>query len=185
MQLYTDTAIKNDVVTAALAQYASLPWAPQPGKHTVLAGFVLHDSHSGRTQLLALGAGAKCLPASHLPTCGDALHDSHAEVIARRGAVRWLLEEVQRAAAHRHQHARGSSSASASAWLSAREDSEENGWPMFALRAGVHLWMYVSTVPCTSSTPVYAALFPIVLGKAATRPWAFLHQCRIPKYPRA
>jgi tRNA-specific adenosine deaminase 1 len=155
MQLSTDTAIKNDVVAAVLAQYASLPWAPQPGKHTVLAAFALHDPHSGRTQLLALGAGAKCLPAGRLPTRGDALHDSHAEVIARRGAVRWLLEEAQRAAAHRHQDARGSSpsSASASAWLSACEGSQEDGRPVFALRDGVRLWMYASTVPCAWVLP--------------------------------
>lgn len=150
MQPSTDTAIKHDVVTAALAQYALLPWAPQPGKHTVLAGFALHDSQSGQTQLLALGAGAKCLPANRLPTRGDALHDSHAEVIARRGAVRWLLEEAQRAAAHRHRDARGTTTTSSS-WLSAREDSED-GRPVFALRDGVRLWMYVSTVPCTCSS---------------------------------
>jgi tRNA-specific adenosine deaminase 1 len=150
MQPSTDTAIIHDVVTAALAQYASLPWAPQPGKHTVLAGFALHDSQSGQTQLLALGAGAKCLPANRLPTHGDALHDSHAEVIARRGAVRWLLEEAQRAAVHRHQDARGTTTTTSSAWLSAREDSED-GRPVFALRDGVRLWMYASTVPCTCS----------------------------------
>ncbi|KAI9448569.1 adenosine deaminase/editase [Lactarius indigo] len=132
----TDAAINNDVVTAVLAQYDSIPWTPQPGKHTVLASFALHDLHSGRTQLLSLGAGAKCLPADRLPVRGDSLHDSHAEVIARRGAVRWLLEEAQRAAAHRHQDARDSSSsasasASASVWLSA------TGRLVFALRDGV------------------------------------------------
>ncbi|KAH9049265.1 hypothetical protein EDB83DRAFT_2226844, partial [Lactarius deliciosus] len=133
------------ILTAKLSRHVSLPAVP----HTVLAGFALHDLHSGRTQLLALGAGAKCLPAVRLPVRGDALHDSHAEVIARRGAVRWLLEEAQRAAAHRHQDARGSSSsASASAWLSACDDSEEDGRPVFALRDGVCLWMYASTVPC-------------------------------------
>jgi tRNA-specific adenosine deaminase 1 len=150
MQPSTDTAIKHDVVTAALAQYASLPWAPQPGKHTVLAGFALHDSHSGQTQLLALGAGAKCLPANRLPTRGEALHDSHAEVIARRGAVRWFFEEAQRAAAQRHQDARGTTITSSS-WLSVREGSEDGG-PVFALKDGVHLWMYASTVPCALCT---------------------------------
>ena len=151
MQPSTDTAIKHDVVTAVLAQYALLPWAPQPGKHTVLAGFALHDSHSGQTQLLALGAGAKCLPANRLPTRGDALHDSHAEVIARRGAVRWLLEEAQRVAAHRHQDTCGTTTTSSSAWLTAREDSED-GQPVFALKDGVRLWMYASTVPCAFAT---------------------------------
>ncbi|KAF8491311.1 hypothetical protein F5888DRAFT_1736172, partial [Russula emetica] len=47
-------------------------------------------------QLLSPGAGVKCLPTSCLHVRGgDALHDSHAEVIARRGAIRpWLFEEV-------------------------------------------------------------------------------------------
>jgi len=93
----TTTAIAiDDVVSATLSQYAPLPFAPQPGKYTVLASFALHDPRTRRTRLLSLGAGAKCLPAARLPQRGDALHDSHAEVIARRGAIRWLLEEVQR-----------------------------------------------------------------------------------------
>src|SRR5712672_2000930 len=140
-----DDAI-DDVVSAALSQYDLLPFAPQPGKYTVLAGFALrlrdhpHSDSEARststvTHLLSLGAGAKCLPASRLPTRGDALHDSHAEVIARRGAIRWFLEEVQRDAS-------AQASASGSAWLYARPDG------LYALRDNVQLWMYVSTVPC-------------------------------------
>ncbi|KAH9983470.1 adenosine deaminase/editase [Russula compacta] len=125
-------AVINDVVSAALSQYASLPFAPQPGKFTVLASFALNSPRSGRTGLLSLGAGVKCLPASRLPVRGDALHDSHAEVIARRGAIRWLLEEVRRDA-----QAPGSSP-----WVRARPDG------LYALRDDVHLWMYASTVPC-------------------------------------
>ena len=147
----TDTAIiKNGVVNAILAQYASLPWAPQPGKHTILAGFALHDAHSGCVQLLSLGTGAKCLPASRLPVRGDALHDSHAEVIARRGAVRWLLEEAQRAAAPQHRHQHAEAPAATSAWLCARSDAQDER-PAYALKEGVRLWMYASTVPCASS----------------------------------
>ncbi|KAI0260953.1 adenosine deaminase/editase [Gloeopeniophorella convolvens] len=122
----------NDVVSAALAQYSSLPFAPQSGKFTILAAFALHEPQSGRTHLLSLGAGAKCLPADRLPIYGDALHDSHAEVIARRGVVRWLLEELQRDA-----RCPGTSS-----WIAAREDG------MYSIKDDVQLWMYVSTVPC-------------------------------------
>jgi tRNA-specific adenosine deaminase 1 len=127
-----ETAISDMIVSASLFQYSSLPFAPQPGKHTVLASFALHDTRSGRVQLLSLGAGVKCLPASRLPVRGDALHDSHAEVIARRGAIRWLLEEVQRDAQAQGQ----------SAWVCARGDG------LYELRDNVHLWMYASTVPC-------------------------------------
>ena len=174
----SESAIMNDVVSAVLSQYAQLPIAPQPGKYTVLAGFALrlalqHDSdsdqdprtpdHTGhhshtatRLVLLSLGAGAKCLPACRLPKRGDALHDSHAEVIARRGAVRWLLEEVQRDARARARTQPGpagrdadsepedsGSGSGSSTWVCPRPDG------LYALRDNVHLWMYVSTVPCT------------------------------------
>jgi Adenosine-deaminase (editase) domain len=131
----------DDVVSLTLTQYSLLPFVPQPGKYTVLASFVLHNpatQQSGRgttTHLLSLGTGVKCLPASRLPPLGDALHDSHAEVIARRGAIRWFLEEVQRDV-----QAPGSSE-----WICARK---QDG--LYTLRNDVQLWMYASTVPCAS-----------------------------------
>ena len=145
MYMEAAAAISDTIVSATLSQYSSLPFAPQPGKHTVLASFALHDTCSGRVQLLSLGAGVKCLPASRLPVRGDALHDSHAEVIARRGAIRWLLEEVQRDARSAQSQAQNDSehSVSKSAWVCARDDG------LYVLRNNVHLWMYASTVPCT------------------------------------
>jgi tRNA-specific adenosine deaminase 1 len=136
-------SIANAVVTATLSQYASLPFGPQPGQHTVLASFALHDPRSGenRVKLLSLGAGAKCLPAHRLPVRGDALHDSHAEVVARRGAIRWLLEEAQRES-HRRAQQEDDDDDGEDAWICARADG------VYALRDDVHLWMYTSTVPC-------------------------------------
>ncbi|KAH9991441.1 hypothetical protein BJV77DRAFT_1060715 [Russula vinacea] len=145
--------------STVIISYASLPAiAPQPGKHTVLASFALHDPRSDRVRLLSLGAGVKCLPAHRLPRHGDALHDSHAEVIARRGAIRWLLEEVQRDARARgrgqdraraqneNENEEGSRfesvEAEADAWVCAGADG------LYALRDDVQLWMYASTVPC-------------------------------------
>ncbi|CUA76839.1 tRNA-specific adenosine deaminase 1 [Rhizoctonia solani] len=55
---------------------------------TVLAGVVLYDRASERLECVSLGTGAKCLPSAKLPKSGEALHDSHAEVLARRAAVR-------------------------------------------------------------------------------------------------
>src|SRR5260221_13553444 len=135
MQTDTSTAI-DDVVSVSLSQYSQLPCAPQPGKYTVLASFALHDPRTRHTRLLSLGTGAKCLPESRLPKHGEALHDSHAEVIARRGAIRWLLEEVQRDARTRAptEHVAGESSfasESESTWLYARPDG------LYALRDNV------------------------------------------------
>ena len=158
----TDTTVTtaiDDLVSLSLSQYSRLPCAPQPGKYTVLASFALHDPRTRRTELLSLGTGAKCLPEARLPKHGEALHDSHAEVIARRGAIRWLLEEVQRDARARArapgtgtEPVRGESSFVSesesefefeSTWVYARSDGS------YALRDDVQLWMYASTVPCT------------------------------------
>ena len=38
--------------------------------------------------------GVKCLSANRLPLHGDVLHDSHAEIIARRGFLLWLYSEI-------------------------------------------------------------------------------------------
>ena len=158
-----DAAAAAAIVSATLSQYSSLPFAPQPGKHTVLASFALHDTHSGRVQLLSLGAGVKCLPASRLPVRGDALHDSHAEVIARRGAVRWLLEEVQRDVKAQAQ------CAPAPAWVCTRKDDG-----LYVLRDNVHLWMYASTVPCESSlTNVHSPSSQKVIPRAFPSPPSF------------
>ena len=157
----TVTTAIDDLVSLSLSQYSRLPCAPQPGKYTVLASFALHDPRTRRTELLSLGTGAKCLPEARLPKHGEALHDSHAEVIARRGAIRWLLEEVQRDARARArapgtgtEPVRGESSFVSesgsesesdfeSTWVCARSDGS------YALRDDVQLWMYASTVPCT------------------------------------
>ena len=160
-------AIGDMIVSATLSQYSSLPFAPQPGKHTVLASFALHDTHSGRVQLLSLGAGVKCLPASRLPVRGDALHDSHAEIIARRGAIRWLLEEVQRDAQAQGQNEH-------SAWVYARDDG------LYVLRDNVHLWMYASTVPCTLLRAFIYPTFPFTSPMRASFLVARFHTSTTP-----
>ncbi|KAI8971562.1 adenosine deaminase/editase [Mycotypha africana] len=42
---------------------------------------------------MSLGTGLKCLPFSKLCKTGDLLNDSHAEVIARRGFLKYLLDQ--------------------------------------------------------------------------------------------
>ncbi|KZV71413.1 hypothetical protein PENSPDRAFT_577733 [Peniophora sp. CONT] len=131
----------EDVVKAALNTYRSLAFTLQPGKFTILASFVVHHRNRDVLKVISLGTGSKCLPTERLPACGDALHDSHAEVIARRGFIRWLLEEIRR-----------DQQSIPSEWLSG---SGESG---YALRDDVHVYLYVSTVPCgDASTRMLAA----------------------------
>ena len=73
----------------------------------------------------------KCLPANRLPQHGDVLHDSHAEIIARRGFLLWLYDEIARFKA-------GSS------------DYLQKSGDLLELQPEYKLHVYVSTLPCKS-----------------------------------
>jgi len=107
------------------------------GLRTVFAGIVLcdHSETPSKFQCISLGTGTKCLPQYQLPSEGDALHDTHAEVLARRGVVRWLLGEYSRLQlAH----------CGSSEWL--RRTSSG----LVGLKPSVSMHMYVSSLPCES-----------------------------------
>ena len=69
---------------------------PQRGEWTVVAAVVLEDP-LGALSVLALGTGTKCLPASAVAADrqGSRLHDSHAEVCARRAFRLFLLSQLR------------------------------------------------------------------------------------------
>lgn len=125
----------DDVATLVTSVYSGLKFQPPPGQFTILAGFVLQDAES--LKVISIGTGSKCLPATRLSKCGDALHDSHAEVLARRGAIRWFMEELAR------------SEATPQASMPSRWIHRDTPHGKYSLRTGVTLTMYISTVPCT------------------------------------
>lgn len=75
--------------------------------------------------------GLKVLPHSKLPVHGDVLHDSHAEVIARRGLKLWLFDQLEKA------YTQDPSAA-----------LERDATGVWVLRPGLHLALYISTLPC-------------------------------------
>jgi tRNA-specific adenosine deaminase 1 len=85
---------------------------------------------STRVLPVSLGTGVKVLPATKLPPVGDTIHDSHAEILARRGLVRWLIEESSRVA-------RGVENEDVIEWFNGR----------FRLKEGVQTWLYISALP--------------------------------------
>ncbi|KAF8450872.1 adenosine deaminase/editase [Boletus edulis BED1] len=136
----TDTALVGKI----LSKFHSLNHTPSNGTYTILAAFVLSCSDPDlRTQIIALATGCKCLPKDRLPEQGDALHDSHAEVLARRSALRWFLEEIGRYVV------RGCHSP----WLTRDSDG------MFRLKHGVGVTMYISTPPCGDASTRFLASY--------------------------
>eukprot|EP00962_Isochrysis_galbana_P031982 scaffold10469_cov118-Isochrysis_galbana.AAC.10 len=85
------------IATAVHAQYSRLgpTGKPQGGEWTVLAGILLAGPSGVR--VVALGTGTKCLPASSIAadSAGWRLHDSHAEVCARRAFRLFLLAQIR------------------------------------------------------------------------------------------
>ena len=93
---------------AVLAAHARLPPTGKPlsGQWTPSAGFaVVVESGTSSTEpttqspfaatCVALGTGSKCVGASRRSLHGDIVNDGHAEVMARRALVRWLVAELE------------------------------------------------------------------------------------------
>ena len=148
-----DTVNPDYLATAVNAIYTSLRSSPPTGQYTILAGFILVSPE--RHQVISLATGSKCLPANRLSGRGESVNDSHAEVLARRGALLWLFDEARRT--------RDSVSGETSVWI------EEHLSGKYRLRDTVRIHMYMSTVPCTSIEFIVVAYSNCLGGDASMR----------------
>lgn len=85
------------VAVTSFAKYRELPKTGKPihaAEWTVLSCILQHQSDGDQLHVVALGTGTKCLSADALTMLGDRLNDSHAEVIARRAFMRYLIEQM-------------------------------------------------------------------------------------------
>ncbi|XP_053373678.1 double-stranded RNA-specific adenosine deaminase-like isoform X2 [Mercenaria mercenaria] len=93
----------------------------------VIAAIVMRDEEQGLYRVVSVGSGNRCVKGSHITDDGTVLHDSHAEVLARRGFKRFLY------------------------WLYRTKDL-----PILALsrqkkirfKDGISFHLYISTAPC-------------------------------------
>ena len=148
-----DTVDPDYLATAVNAVYTSLRFNPPNGQYTILAGFILVSPE--RHQVISLATGSKCLPANRLSGRGESVNDSHAEVLARRGALLWLFDEVRRIT--------NCISGETSFWI------EENQSGKYRLRHTVRVHMYISTVSCTSIEFIIIAYSNHLGGDASMR----------------
>ena len=88
----------TSLTSTLLGRYKSLGKAgkPGPGQWTVLAAVALVKEDQAR--LISFATGTKCLGGEarkSVPVVGSALNDTHAEVVARRGLLLWLVKQVE------------------------------------------------------------------------------------------
>ena len=88
---------------------------------------------NSRLCIVALGAGSKAIGGSSLSKQGDRVHDCHAEVLARRGMLRFLyaqLEKIKNGCQHRSIFVKN-------------EDSD-----LYTVKDGVSFHLFISKPPC-------------------------------------
>nr|XP_019967334.1 PREDICTED: tRNA-specific adenosine deaminase 1 isoform X1 [Paralichthys olivaceus] len=130
---------------------------PEAGREWTLLAAVLQRrrcaaSHSVKTEVVSLGTGTKCIGQTQMSPNGDVLNDSHAEVIARRGCIRYLLQQLHGAVSG------GSSSVFC--------PSEEQG--KWRLQPGVSFLFFTSHTPCGDASIIPLTDSPSVKSREGT-----------------
>ncbi|KAF8974701.1 hypothetical protein BDZ97DRAFT_1774944 [Flammula alnicola] len=149
-----DHDLYNKAVLTIHNTYSTFSYRPQHSQWTILASFFLtrqsshtaspgaetvQDAFNDEIKIISLATGTKC----------EAVHDSHAEVLARRCALRWFLEEIRRV-------------------YSPESHTSPDG--KYTLRARVRLNLYVSTVPYEEMAALKnSSAFPDLHPTAASR----------------
>ena len=90
----TATAAPPVGAPATAAAEQAVLTAVGDGQYTLSVVKVQSASGLARLQLISVASGSKMITGEFLTMNGDTLIDSHAEVIARRGLLRYLLQEL-------------------------------------------------------------------------------------------
>lgn len=103
--------------------------------YKVIAGIVksINDDQNS-LQVISIGTGSKFLFEKNLNSEGNAVHDTHAEVVARRGFIRYIYNQIG-------QHL---SNGSLHTIFEKADDSAEK----LRVKSDVKFHLYVSTAPC-------------------------------------
>ena len=119
-------------VQQAYSQLAKDLVIAQPGRK-VVAGFVMTTPTDNTPTVVSIGTGTRCVEGDKLSLEGVVVHDSHAEVVARRSLLRFFYRQLQ-------------------SYFSGRSDTifvpsaSEEG--KLTVHDGVEFHLYISTAPC-------------------------------------
>lgn len=102
---------------------------PQSHEWTVISSILMEDH--GELSVIVLSTGTKCIGKSSLSTEGLVVNDCHAEVLCRRGFIKFLLMELEKA----------NSGKSSIFSLNAADER-------YILKDSIKFHMYISQSPC-------------------------------------
>ncbi|NXX12773.1 DSRAD deaminase, partial [Podargus strigoides] len=101
----------------------------------ILAAIVMRRGNKGLGEVVSIGTGNRCVKGEELSLKGETVNDCHAEIISRRGFLRFLYSELMK-----YDPLNPSS---------ARESIfEPAGEQRLRIKRGVTFHLYVSTAPC-------------------------------------
>jgi tRNA-specific adenosine deaminase 1 len=92
-----DQQLANRISELCLRHFDQLKKTGKPKvgeEWTVLSAIVELNGKSNNLKVVTMGSGTKCLNSLQLSSKGDVINDSHAEVMARRGFLRYLLDDM-------------------------------------------------------------------------------------------
>ena len=99
LKVLAHTCISKDeipkiIFNSVLTQWKALP-NPDP-KFKIIAAFVVtSDRNPSDVRVLSIGTGSKWISGEYISNTGEVVHDSHAEIIARRALLCHLYENLE------------------------------------------------------------------------------------------
>ncbi|NXJ34212.1 DSRAD deaminase, partial [Ciconia maguari] len=101
----------------------------------ILAAIIMRKGNKGLGVVVSIGTGNRCVKGEELSLKGETVNDCHAEIISRRGFVRFLYSELMK------YDPSNASSAEESIF-------EPAGGKRLKIKSNVTFHLYVSTAPC-------------------------------------
>ena len=100
----------------------------------VLAGFLMSENEDPETlKVVSLATGTKCINGGDISMNGAVINDCHAEILARRGLVKYFYDQLEL-----HSLERGNESV-----FQKKADSK-----LYQLRKNIKFHLFINTAPC-------------------------------------
>ena len=120
------------------AQLERLSEVPQPGRK-VIACFIQSDEGTSGYQVVSFGSGTRCITGDKMSLRGDVVNDSHAEVVARRGLVRYLYQQL---------HLFHQDGGTRESIFEPTAPQSNTNPPLVKVKSQYKFHLYISTAPC-------------------------------------